>query len=702
MDEEGGQALASTDNDHSHEIYFVPPNPGGVDPQTGLTYPPDPGGWKVAPAQDGHSHEIEDFNPQPKKKKEDPNEIIKEVYSLFRAAKEYEKDAREKAKEAEEFYCGEQWPKEVKAELERTQRAALTINVTQKNVDELSGHQRQQRTDISYVPPEEGDQRVADILKYVSKHILEKCYYPREESKAFEDEIIVGRGNLCMTMDFDTNLQGDLMVRRFPWEDIVYGPHEFEDLSDCEHLHKHKMYSKAKLKQLFADKADDIEADYKNLLDWIEEGKMTVDVAGDEYAYGDDAMRPLPVVGDTLMYDVARKEFRLIECQKREYERRSVVVSSDFDFVQQAAGWSPKEIASAKTLPGFQVITKNVSTVRILKVCGSTLLEDKESDIGDFDVIPIYAKKRGAKWWGKVELVKDPQREINKRHSQAVDIGNKVCAYGFGYDEDTFSDQAEAERFKKNVATPGFVTKLVDVNRPPYRFEGVKFPNEIVQLMALGADQIKGLMNITPDEGGANTSGFALMQRQKSKLVGNGFLFDNLSFAKKKIGKLLVKFIQLYYTPQRIYRILQNRHQKEPIEVAGQPLDKYPEDEIIELLQRSDLAEYDVEVSESAYSPSIQLATAAVLSELAKTGFPVPPPMLIELFDLPGETKQKFQQAMMQQQQAQAQAEQAKATSELMKPLVAKGIIPPPVQQMMQMGPGANGNAPQGAPPGQQ
>lgn len=688
ISEESGSGLTSNDAGHAHQLIYQPPKPAGVDPMTGMPTPATPGRWIVQPGADGHSHELSDFIVKPKKKKESDEEIVKEVYHLFRAAKQHEQESRDKAQESEDFYCGDQWPKDVKAELEASNRAAVTINMIQKSMDELSGHQRQQRQDLKYVPPEDGDQRVADILNHVSKHIFERCFFSREESKVFEDEGIVGRGNFCFSMDFERSLQGDLKISRFPWDDVVYGPHEMEDLSDCEHLHKHKLYSKAKLKQLFPDKADDIEGDYKLLCEFQATGKPTIDHAGDEYAAGDGKAVPLPLVGDLMMYDIANKEFRLIECQRKVYERRTIIIFADDDFYHSADGWDKKDIERAKTIEGFQTISKSMSKIRVSKVCGSTLLEDGDSEIDDYDIVPVYAKKRGKKWWGKVELVKDPQKEINKRHSQAIDIGNKMCAYGWAYDEDTFPDPAEADRFKKNAATPGFVTKLNNTERPPLKFEGMKFPGELVQLMALGADQIKGLMNIQPDEGGANTSGFALMQRLRQKLVGNDFLFDNLSFAKKKIGRLLVKYIQKYYDAQRIYRIVQNRNKKQPVQLGGQPMEKYPEEEIIELLQRTDLSEYDVEISESAYSPTVGLATAAVLSELAKTGFPVPPPMLIRLMDIPEEMKNEFAQLMQQQMQGQAQAEQAKQMSELlkplMKPLLEAGVVPPMVQQALQ------------------
>ena len=77
----------------------------------------------------------------------------------------------------------------------------------------------------------------------------------------------------------------------------------------------------------------------------------------------------------------------------------------------------------------------------------------------------------------------------------------------------------------------------------------------------------------------------------------------------------------------------------------------------------------------------MRLSTFMLLSELARSGQPIPPEALLEFADMPGEVRTKLIGMMAQQGQAMADAEQAKADAEIQKTLIAQGQIPPSVQE---------------------
>ena len=682
LNDETGVGLMSTNLDHTHQIQFQPPQPPQMDEQGNVLSPEVPGQWIILPADDGHLHELQDYEPTEAQSKEEDKQIVSDLLDHYRAAKEVEQDSYEKAEEADEFYSGEQWEEETKATLTSLNRAALTINDIQKNIDELSGYERQQRTDLRYLPMEGGDQRVADLLNIVTKQICEQCYFERETSKAFMDAAITGRGLFNIFVTFENDLRGEVRIEKYPWKRFTAGEHEKEDLSDCEVIFKEGMFSLDKLKQMWPDKADELSLSYEayQLLPTTKEHHQYTD---DQYAHSDNK---LPVsIGTTPLVNIARKEYLVLERWQRKYIKASVAVNAEDNFYFNTFAWKASDQRALRTIPGFEVVDRNVSKMRITKVAGNVLLSDENPanlPADDFFVVPIYAYKRGNEFWGKVEAAKDPQREVNKRHSQAVDIGNKMAAYGWFYDSNTFPEN-EKEKFKRIASSPGFMVELTDTNSPPKQVEGVKFPAELVQLMMLGKEGVSNAMNITATPVGANESGSAILQRQKIRMTGNEFLFDNLMFAKKKIGRLLVALIQKYYTPERILRLVNNAHAKQPVQVGGQDLSEYTEDEILDLLSNSDLSRYDVIVSESSYAPSARLANFLLLSDLAGKGIPVPPEVLVDLMDIPEDQKNKIKEGIMAQQQSQAQAGQAQADGEIEKTLVAKGIIPPAVRERM-------------------
>lgn len=675
INDETGVGLCSTELGHTHEIIYQDAIDPEMDEAGNEISPGSPATWVVQPALDGHTHQIEDYQVKAAKKKEEDSQVLSDIRELFKTGREIEKESIEKARESEKFYSGDHWDQSEKGRLESLSRAAVTINKIEKNVDQICGMQRQERTDIRYVPQEGGDQKVADILNVTTKHILNRCFFPREESAAFEDSVIGGRGLLNIYVKFDNDLRGEVVVEKFPYLDVVFGPHEKLDLSDCEYLIKHRFFSKAKIKQLWPDKADDIDKDFDDyILD-----KEDIQYSHDHYGKGSG----FQTLGDDVMVDIAKKEYRVLECWRKVYEKASVIANAQEDFYFNAYGWEPKDLKSARTLPGFFVIENNITKFRVTKVAGNVVLSDEhpaELPVDDYFIIPIYAKKRGSQFWGKVEPAKDPQKYINKQYSLALDIGNKMASYGWFIDQATFPDN-EKEKFKRLASSPGFVVEVTDTNRLPQRVEGVKFPSELINLMEVGKNEITESMNIINNPNGANESASLFIQRRNDKLLGSEYLFDNLSFAKQKLGRLLVKLIQKYYTPDRIVRIVRNANSKEPVDLGGQPVEEFSDEDIQLMLTTTDLELYDVEVTESTWSPSMRLSTFMLLSELARNGQPIPPEALLEFADMPADIRNKLISMMSQQGQAQAEAEQAKADAEIQKTLIAQGQIPPAVQQ---------------------
>jgi hypothetical protein len=61
-------------------------------------------------------------------------------------------------------------------------------------------------------------------------------------------------------LDRDENLEGDVKVEYWPQKDVYFGPFSRKDQQDLEYLCKVKWFSKAKLEQLFPEKAKDLRA----------------------------------------------------------------------------------------------------------------------------------------------------------------------------------------------------------------------------------------------------------------------------------------------------------------------------------------------------------------------------------------------------------------------------------------------------------
>lgn len=670
MSQNGGGAVS--ENKYGHHNVFIPEDQSSI---------------SLTPAEDGHNHEIIGQVPLEKKKgeKQTDTDKVNEVFFLYKEARLIEKPSRDKGLEAEDFIFGgeKQWKESDKKKLDAADRAVLTVDEIEAKVDLLSGYQRQSRTDTRFFPIEGGDQRISEILNILSKNIDGQTDYDAEETKVFDDQIITGRGVLQISIDRKDDIEGKIKIKRYPWANVSYGPHEQEDLEDCEYAVKHKKYSIAKVKSLFPKKAKELERiqNLTDVTDKSEDGEWIKKQYGQYTGEGEEALSSLI---DKEHLDIAKKEILVIECQRKKYFRIPVLTYVQEEFVFPATDWADKDVSIAKSIPGINLIYIQSHKMRVTKTAWKILLDDTYEDptvsvLNDFDTVPAYAKKRGDNWWGKVEKVKDQQREINKLHSFTMDVMNRMAAYIWFIDNETFAPSEETN-FLKSSSTPGAVFKLQNINRKPEKEEGIKFPSEIVELRMMAKSQIRETMNINADLLGLNSrseSGIAQQEKKKQGLVGNEFLFDNLSMAKRKINRLKIKLIPEVFTAAKILRTIKSKAdqstEESPLELNGKPAGALFSEggendlaEIGELLSNPDaILANDVAIGEGQYSPTARSGNFMIWSEQVRNGFPLPPDELLNISDLPD--KGRILKKMAAAQRAGAEAEKRKQDVELLK-----------------------------------
>lgn len=684
--------LSSIANDHSHEVtpYQEPTDPV-VDPISNIELAPGkPGGHEVLPGgKDKHTHALEELMADEPSQKLSDKDLVDKNKELYRIAMANESDAYDRGSKSEEFYMGDQWKPEDKKSLEAVDRAALTVNEVESKIDLLSGYQRQNRSDFRFLPTEGGDGRVADILNVLVKNVCDVNDWEFEETDIFEDGMITGRGNIHAYIDYTENHEGDIKLEHFPWRNVKYGPHNKKDGSDCEYVVKAKWYSKDKVIAMFPKKKALIDIDWEN---YAPNNKVTQLESPTDYPSPGQEPTPvakmneeLPASDDSSLVSISKKEYLLIETEWKEYTAVPVVFDQENEFFQNATGFSDASLNKIKTIPGLDWITRVVTRIRQVTTCGGVLLRDQYLDDIDFSMIPFYAKKKGNRYWGKIEGVKDLQLETNKRHSQSVDIINKMAAYGWFYDSETFDNKQDEDKFTKQAAKPGFKIKVADSLKPPVKSEGIKFPAELAALMQEDSNKIKEIMNINLEMAGmarSSQSGVAIVEQKRQGLVGNEFLFDNLNRSKKRLGKKIVRMIKKCYSPERMIRILDSLKPQQPQQqmnadqqsAQGQPAEptlKYSREELLDLLKNDDLLNYDVVVTESAFNPTNRLANFLIWSDLAGKGAPIPIMSLVDMSDVPD--KEKLKQDIQQEMQRQQQTEQNKNQTEITKTMIAHG-----------------------------
>ena len=659
----------------------------------------DEGGFIMLPAgENQHTHDMIDYEPPISNLEKDEQERVKKCQLLFRELKDYNAKALKDAKEAEKFFMGDQWNSADKSELEGNGRAALTINEIEPKIMLLSGYQRNNRTDFKFLPVENGDQKVADIYNMVVKQILELTSYWSEEIDAFENQITVGIGYLGVVVSYDDDLRGKIEIASYDWKDILLGPHTKMDGSDCEVMIRKHWMSEKNLKGLYPEKMDAITSYITTLNKGNNElGTVESDgtrYTGNQYSAGSEDDDDLTSGDKLVKMDKYRREYLMIEVWRKEFRRVPIFVNEKDNVFHNADGVPKNHEKWIESIPGFRVIPRKVKDIRVSKLIGNVMLDDEYPELyyNDFPIVPIYANKKGDYFWGKIGIgTKDMQREVNKRHSQAVDAINKSNNYGWFIDPDTFVSPSEATKFRKTATQAGFVATVKNVARLPQKVEGGKFPSELINMEEISARKLNDQMGINMElmgvAQGSQQSGVAQREKREQALVGNRYIFDNLALSKKQIARRIIAAIATVYTPERILRLIMNGEEYKRMTVGGKRFVGTPEGQsdpsteitlqaiaqILDDTSYEDLMQYDVSITDSPYNPTIMRSNLQVWLELARTRPEVPIDMLIDLDgDLPMDQKEKFKQILDAQRQAQMQAEQAKQQTEIAKTQIAQ------------------------------
>ena len=534
-------------------------------------------------------------------KEKEKEKLILENTRLYKEAKTEWDEAITEWNEDIDFYVGDQWTAAAKEKLERENRPALCINNIKKSCDIVTGHAEQNCADIHVFPIESSDTTVSEIYSEVIKWTLDaegnKFYIPY----AFKSAVHVGLGWLALDVKFDHDIvDGDVFIRRANPFHIIADPNFTEpDLSDCQYIFRYSYLDKAELKSRYPELKDDI-------------GKL-------------EDRQPSESDETTKNMKYRGKKVIVKERWYRSYETRKVIVTDGE--VQDVTDAGAVKLAALK-LMGKKVISRQVGTIRMCSTANDKLLLfDGPSPLGidKFPFIPIFG------WYtpdhndwkyrvqGMVRILKDSQREKNKRRSQLMSMSLAHFG-GYFYEPGTFRD---IKQFTNSQG--GFM--LVEKNADK-KLEAIQPPQMSAALVQLEQFHSQDMKEIGPNPDllgqmmSKSEPGMNIQMRQKQGMLAIEDLFTNLSFAKRLLGKVLIEIINTY-EPEKIERIIGR---------------KLPEN--WEQIKRS--ARLDTAVDEIADSPSYRMGLFESYKNLQQQGIPVPPEVMLSVTEMPKADKEKI------------------------------------------------------------
>ena len=639
------------------------------------------------------------------------------VMDRFNKAWEADRFNREDALSDLKFVAGDQWPEDVRMQREAQGRPVITINRMPQFIRQVTGDMRQSRPAIKVSPvDDEGDPEIARMYNGIVRHIERQSKADMVYTMAFQATVGCGVGHFRIATEYakDSVTEQDILIKAIQNPlGVFWDPNAKEvDRSDAnwcfvaegitEEAFKAR-FPKAVLSPINYNEGQD------SFLFWQNNDQLRIA----EYWYKRPKKRILALMDDGKTVDLT--EF------KEELRQ----------FLPIARKENGEPIQ--REVEGFEV--------EMCIVSGSEVLEGPyKFPVPHIPIIPVVGEETviGTQVVrsGLIRHAKDPQRLYNYWRSSAAEMIALAPKAPFLLTPDQIKNH-RAMWDRANVSPLPYLLYNPDPAAPgaaPQRVAAPQPPNAMWQEAQIAADDMKGTTGIYDAGLGAKsneTSGRAILARQREGDTSTYHFFDNLAYAIRRAGEIVCALIPKIYDTERVVRLLNEdgseawvRINQSTIAEDGQPI----------VINDLSVGKYDVTVSTGpsyntqrveAANAMVEFARAypnaapAMLDKIAKMmDWPeheeiaarlkaMLPPPLQQLFDIIDETggdKAKMAEAMqaMQAQQqpnpmaeldarekaakientmAKTESEKAK-TAQAMQNLLAPPMIPDPASQI--------------------
>lgn len=466
--------------------------------------------------------------------------LLAEVKKRFQRCEDFELDARALWKADVRFANGDpdngwQWDDMMRKARERDKRPCLTINKTKQHNRQITNDQRQNKPSIRVYPVDSGaDKKTAQIINGVIRHIEQNSNADVAYDTAAEHQVDGGMGYWRVVTDYasDDSFDQEIFIRRVKNPLNVYLDPDIQEADGSD----------ARFGFVFENlPREEFEARYPN---------------------ADAADWPLDGAPDAwLSKDTVRicEYFRRVELADKLYvdEQGNVFKASDMEREQlvaaAATGWRSRPVKRQQ--------------VEWYLVAGNTVLEKKDWPGRYIPIVRVVGDE--VEIDGKIDRkghtrqMKDAQRMYNYNSSASVEYGalqTKTPILAAAEAIEGYEDYWNNANTQNKPYLPynhrdeqGNLMPVPQRIQPPSPatlfLDGMRVASEE---MKMASGQYDASMGAQSNE----TSGRAIMARQREGDTATFHFIDNIARAIKYTGKILVDLIPKVYDTPRLIRIL--------------------------------------------------------------------------------------------------------------------------------------------------
>ena len=487
------------------------------------------------------------------------DDTLKDDLAAFKAAEEAEADQRKEMLDTLRFVkLAEQWPEEVIKKRKAEGRPCLTINRLPAFAKQVTNDARQNRPAIKCHPVGDGaDKETAEILNGLIRNIEYSSNAPVAYDTAIDFSVNCGIGYVTVDIDYadaDT-FDKDILIKRVSNPFSVYGDpmSTAADSSDWNRAFVTDKLSEKEFKKRYP-KADAVNFETSDDRDdeWFEEGRI-----------------------------------RIAESWIRERKAVNLLKLTDGSLMMEPEYLKLKEILDAQ---GITVEADRPSSIYVVKqriITGAEVLETNDWPGKYIPIIPCYGEEvvvEGKRSFQSLFFnAKDSQRNYNYWRTATTELVALAPKTPFVGPTGAFDTDAE-KWATANVDSHAYIQ--YDGPGAPQRQAFAGPPAGALQEALNASDDMKNIMGLHDASLGAQsneTSGRAILARQREGDIATFNFIDNQSRMIRHVGAVLVDLIPKVYDVPRIIRVIkedgsnysvpvnQKVQQIQPVGEDGQP-----------------------------------------------------------------------------------------------------------------------------------
>lgn len=469
-------------------------------------------------------------------KAQEQRDIIDVALKRYKRARAREKDNQDEAYEDLRFRAGDQWPEKTKLEREEEDRPCLTINKIPQFIRQVTGDMRQMRPALKAVPVDSrGDPKTAELISGMIRHVENRSMARHVYTTAADSQVGAGIGHWQVETEIAHESTFNQEIRITGIEDgiaVLWDPDAVlptrEDALFCF-----------------------VPVDYSR--DAFEERwpKAKSSNFGDsqqkfaEGWYGEDYVR-------VAAYWVKKPLKKLL----------ALLPDGGID---DLTGEDEAKIEAMKADPRIRVEERDSFEVcRYLITCAEVLEGPVRWKGRYIPIVPVLGEEvrigRKVVRHGLVRFARDPQRMVNYYASAETEVIALQPKAPWLATENQVKKHRDLWDTANTKAHPVLIySPDKDAASPPSRVAPPVASQGISQGRAQSNDDLKGVIGIYDASLGARsneTSGKAIVARQREGDTGTFVYIDNFGLAIQHTGKIVLDLFPHIYDTERQQRII--------------------------------------------------------------------------------------------------------------------------------------------------